>query len=323
MRRFVLLSLLCACSTLSSEQRKLLASHQQNAAIYLEKANYRQAMGQIDKGLELEPDDYKLNAMRGRILLATSGTASGTDHTRLDQATELLERVYQQRSPSRHEPYLLLDLGLAVQKQGLRHLGEAVRLEGLATRTPGDEAADLRQRAAAERTIASEQLQRAWDLLGNLVERGELLRVVHSHRMQIAAGLGNDEKFAAEAEAFFAQSQLDQKRTRQLVESTSVAAFEAEQLQIMRQLRDEELEVRTLVAKFHHDRKQFQPALEQLNRVLEIDPRRFSNYYDRGRVLLELGRDEDAKADFRRFLADPSLSAGSERATFALKALTK
>jgi UDP-glucose 4-epimerase len=49
----------------------------------------------------------------------------------------------------------------------------------------------------------------------------------------------------------------------------------------------------------------------------------FTDYYHRGRVLLELDRAEDAKADFRRFLADPQLPASSDRATFALKALSR
>jgi tetratricopeptide (TPR) repeat protein len=158
-------------------------------------------------------------------------------------------------------------------------------------------------------------------MLGHLAARGELLRIVHNHRMQIAASLGDDTRFVAEAEAFLVQSQLAQKSVQARIEETASAEFEREMLGTQRQLREEELSVRTLVANFHFDRKQYEPALHQLDRILELDPRRFTDYYHRGRVLLELGRAEDAKEDFRRFLADPQLPATSDRATFALKAL--
>ena len=42
-----------------------------------------------------------------------------------------------------------------------------------------------------------------------------------------------------------------------------------------------------------------------------------------GRVLLEVGRAEEAKADFRRFLADPTVPSNSDKAAFALKAIER
>ncbi|MFY9343567.1 MAG: hypothetical protein WAT39_13815, partial [Planctomycetota bacterium] len=126
MRPIALLLLLCGCSTLATDEQQRLASHQQNAALYFERGLYGQAMGQVEKGLELAPDDYKLSSMKGGILLLASGDARGTDHRTLDQATALLEQQFDTRSVSRHEPHLLLNYARALQKQGLRHLGEAV-----------------------------------------------------------------------------------------------------------------------------------------------------------------------------------------------------
>jgi hypothetical protein len=40
-------------------------------------------------------------------------------------------------------------------------------------------------------------------------------------------------------------------------------------------------------------------------------------------VLLEVGRAEEAKADFRRFLADPTVPSNSDKAAFALKAIER
>jgi tetratricopeptide (TPR) repeat protein len=321
MRPLALLLLLCACSSLSSDEQSRLTSYQRNAALFYEGGRFDQAIGQIERGLELAPDDYKLQAMRGAILLQTSGNAGGTDHRRLDEATKLLAELYDRRSPNRHEPYLLLDYGRALQKQGLRHLGESIRLDGEATRSTDAEASDKRTRAQQEREAATAQLQQADTVLGHLIERGDMLRIAHNHRMQIAASLGDDPKFVQEAEACLAVIKQAQEATQKRIEDTQSPAREVELLANQRQLRDEELAVRALVANFHFDRRQFEPALAQLNRILELDPRRFTDYYHRGRVLLELGRADDAKHDFRRFLADPQLLATSDRATFALKAL--
>jgi tetratricopeptide (TPR) repeat protein len=314
----------CSCTTLSSEDRGRLASYQRNAALYYEGNRLPQALGQIDQGLELEPDDYKLNTLLGAVLLRQSGQSFGTDHQKLDRATEVLAKVYDGRAPSRHEPILLLNYGLCLQKQGRRHLGEAIRLEGQASRTPEGEArAGILAEAATERAEAQRLMTSADEQLAQLVERGELLRVAHNHRLQIARELGDDAGFLREAEAFFGQSQKAIEVTKKRIDETATAAYEAEQQRVLRDLRDEELAVRALCADFHWDKQQYEPALRHLDRVIESDPRRFSDYYNRGRVLLELGRADDAKADFRRFLADPSLASTSERATFALQALER
>jgi hypothetical protein len=144
MRSIAFSLLLCACSSLAGEDRDRLASYQRQAATYFDGAKYGQALNQIERGLELDPHDYKLNALKGSILLLASGDANGTDHKKLDEATALLEEQFAARALDRHEPHLLLYYALALQKQGLRRLGEAVRLEGQATRAATDTAADMR-----------------------------------------------------------------------------------------------------------------------------------------------------------------------------------
>lgn len=324
MRRLAFLLLLCACSSLTSDERSRLTSYQRNAALYYDGNRLGQALGQIEGGLALDPDDYKLNTLLGAVLLRQSGSSLGTDHQMLDRATEVLAKVFEERSLARHEPALLLNYALALQKQGRRHLGEAIRLEGQASRTPvGDPREALVAEAATERSKATAQMQQADGLLAQLVERGELLRIAHNHRLQIARELGDDAAFRRESDAFLVQSQKAIDLTKKRIDETTNAAYEADQQRVLRDLRDEHLLVRSLCADFHWDKQQYEPALLHLNRVLEIDPRRFGDYYNRGRVLLALGRAEDAKADFRRFLADPSLPSSSDRATFALQALER
>jgi len=326
MRPFALLSVLlaCACSSLSSEDQEALAGFQRRAAIYFDGARYDQAMMQIERGLELAPDDYKLNAMKGGILLLRSADAFGTDHRQLDAATTLLAGIYDERSLSRHEPYLLLNYGRALQKQGLRRLGEAVRLEGQAARAVAEQDPEgMRIRARDERAEAERLLVEADALFAELVERGELLRPAHNHRLQIALQRGDDAAFVAEADAYLAQSAKATTQVRKEIERTNNADYELEQLDLLRMLRGEEIGVRQLVAEQHYAKKRFDLALEQLDRILEADPRRTVDYYNRGRVLLELGRAEQAKADFRRFLADPSVPSNSDKAAFALQAIER
>ncbi len=322
MRSLALLSLLCACSSLAQDERTKLTSYQRNAALYFEGSRLDQAMIQCEKGLELEPDDYKLKAIKGAILLRASGTASSTDHKRLDEATKVLAEVHDQRSNSRHEPSVLLYYGQALQKQGQRHLGAAIRAEGDAQRTPDAKVAgELQEQAAAERALATADLQQAWDLFGVLIERGEILRFAHNHRMQIAGLRKEDAVFTAEAEQFLLQSQKAKDSVAKQVQDAKSVDFEAERMRTLAELKSEELEVRSLVADFHFDRKNYDSALTQLNRVLEIDPQRSTDYYNRGRVLLELGKQDEARRDFLRFLQTTSLPTSADQVAFAHRAI--
>ena len=323
--------LLAACSSLSTEEQQQLAGFQERAARYYEMNDRHlgQAMDMIERGLAIAPDDYKLNALRAAVLLRKSGSATGTDHKKLDEATELLAKVYDQRSAWRHEPIVLLNYGLALQKQGRRHLGEALRLEGQASRTParvaeGDRTAEqLQQDAAAQRELAKQKLDAAAEHFDVLIERGELLRIAHNHRMQVARDQQDDQRFVIAANAYFEQNKLAQTVTQKRIDDTLVVPYEMEQSQWLQELRQEELGVRGLVADFFYQRKQYDKALEQLNHILEADPRRFADYWNRGRVLCELGRTDEAKADFRKFLADPSQPPTSDKVTFAVKVVSQ
>lgn len=319
MRHAALLLLLCACSSLSSEQRDQLASHVRNAKFYYEGGRLDQALGQIDRGLSLDPDNYTLRTLRGAALLRQSSSALGTDHRMLDEATAILQDVYEERSPARHEPSLLLSYALALQKQGRRHLGEEVRLRGQASRSA--EPDDLIAQADEQRSGALERLHAARAALEVLVERGEVVRVAHNHLMQIAHDLGDDVGFAAAGTAYLTQCSKDQAAVRTEIERTKEPVYEAEQIQNLRAMQNEEIGVRSLIAEHHFARQQFEQALTHLDRILEIDPQRTVDYYNRGRVLLEMHRNDDAKADFRRFLAMPEVPASAEKRSLALRAL--
>lgn len=316
----------------------MLRSHQRNALHYFEGGLLNQAMGQIERGLELDPDDYKLNSLKGAVLLKTSASSQGTDHKQLDQACELLARLYDFRSPYRHEPHLLLNYALALQKQGRRHLGEAVRLEGQASRKPegatteaASEPATLLEAAKAERQLATENFLRARELLSVLIERGFMLRYAHNHLLQIAQDLGDDKAFQAAGTAYLEQVAKDQQAERVTVDTTKAPNHEAERFRALRELQTEEVEVRILLAEHYHlqaaktsgedAQKLREQELANLNKILELSPQRSADYYNRGCVLLELKQPEAAKADFRRFLATTTLPASSDKKKLAMAAL--
>ncbi|MBL8728718.1 MAG: tetratricopeptide repeat protein [Planctomycetes bacterium] len=319
MRHAVLLLLLCGCSSLTHEQQQLLAGHQRNAKYYLEGGRIDQALDQIDRGLAIEPDDYQLRAMRGRVLLQQSASSMSTDHQLLDEATAILADVYRSRSATRHEPFVLLPYALALQKQGRRRLGEEVRLRGQASRAPNPQ--ELLAAADVQRDEALDRLTRARDVLDVLIDRGELLRPAWNHKLQIAQDLGDDAGLVAAAQAYLEQAAKDQAVVRREIDRTTVPAYEAEQVQRLRSLQAEELEVRALLADHHFSRQQYEAALAQLNRVLELEPQRLTDYYNRGRVLMELGRADEAKADFKKFVENSTLPATNDKIALAMKAL--
>ena len=317
MRRYALpLLLLCGCKTTTPEERDMLTACQRNAPIYFEGGKLEQAMIQAERGLEIDPDDYKLNAIKGAILLR----ASERDAKLLDKATRQLELVYERRSPMRHEPYVLLYYGLAQQKQGLKNLGEAIRLEDRAQRVV-EKRDEYAAQAAKQRALADARLADADEQLGYLLDLGALLRIAHKHRLQIALQRGDDQEFERSAEAFLKESAEEQAFVQGEVERTETPDYEAEQYAYLRELRAEEIEVRALYANWLFDRKQLEGTLSQLNRVLELDPKRSNDYYNRGRVLLKLERKDAAKRDFRMFLATSSLPDDNDKKTFAVHAL--
>ncbi len=317
----LLFCLLPACATPFSEKKDQLASYQRHAKLYYDGARYDQALGQIERGLELEPDDYMLNALRGTILLKTSESSTGTDHRLLDEATALLEKVFETRSANRHEPYLLLHYALARQKQGRRHLGEAIRQRDQATRAQGDAAKEFTTKAADEQALALNELEAARKLLDVLIDRGEVLRLAHYHQFQIALDLGDKKAADEHATAYLEQMAKEQEFLKKDIESTPNLAYERQQVERQRQMRNEELLARGVLAQMYYDAKAYEKARAMLDRILELDPSRSVDYYNRGRVLMVLGEKALAKADFRKFLATTDLPTTSDKTTLALRAL--
>lgn len=320
MRQYALLLFLCGCTTLSLDETERLEMCRRNAPTFFDGGNYGQSLIQAERGLEIDPDDYKLNVIKGAVLLL----ASEQNPKMLDQAVEVLARVYDWRSDSRHEPYELYYYGLARQKLGHRHFAEAIRADDRAERAASSEQhEELKQFADEQRELATTELTKADELLQALIERGELLRDTHMHRVHIAFQLKDGKQLEESAQAFFVEMKKEQDFVESELKRTVIRDYEAQQYKYLVKLRQDEHKVRSLFADWLFRHQRFAEAAAQLDIVLQLDPTQSDEYYNRGRVRMELQQEEEAKEDFRRFLATSPLPAYSAKKTFATKALTQ
>ncbi|MGE3170998.1 MAG: hypothetical protein AB7O97_00125 [Planctomycetota bacterium] len=311
----LLLPLLAACSSLSSEDAQQLAAYQRRAGIYFEGGKYDQALGQVQRGLELDADDYKLRSIRAAILLRTSGPAGGREHPRLDASLDEFAEVFAQRSPSRHDRHVLFYYALAREKQGMRKLSEAARVDR--TQPDADE-------LTATATAASEAaFEGAVELLSVLLERGEIPRLCHFHLLQIAAARGDSAGILAHGDAYLTAAAAEQERVELELDQTTVYGYEQDRKRSLEALRQQEVAVRTMMAQQLYQKGDYAAALPHVDAVLRIDPSRSDDHYNRGLILLELGRIDAAKADMRTFLATTSLPPDSPKVVDAVQALTR
>jgi Tfp pilus assembly protein PilF len=308
-----LLLLAAACSSTPSDEERQLASYQQNAGLYFEGGKFDQSLHLIDKGLEIEPDDYKLLSLRACIHLRQSGPASGSDHKLLDQAINEFEEVFDQRDVEVHDRFLLFWHSLALQKQGNRLMTEAARID--------KHAEDADRRAQEMNQDADECLSRSRQLLLALLARGEIPRLSNFHLFQIALLTRNDEQLLEHGEKFLEASANDMQKTQAEIDRTTVYGYEQEKKEWQKQLRGDEIGVRIQLGERHFARGDYEAALRHVDAILAIDPVRSDLRYNRGQILRKLGRNDEAKDDLRTFLATTSLPPDSAKVREAVEAL--
>lgn len=311
----LLFSLATACSSTASDEDRQLAAFQRNAGLYFEGGKYDQAMGLVERGLEIEPDDYKLLSLRACIHLRQSGPAGGSEHRQLDLSLQGFEEVYDQRSPERHDRYLLFYYALARQKHGLRLMAEAARVD------PQQE--DSKQVQTDKNAAADTELAAAREMLTVLLDRGEIPRLCHYHLVQIAAVTGDEAALLDHGEKYLVAVQKDQELTQAEIDRTTVYGWEQFQKSGLTQLRGDEIGVRELLAQHLYQRGDYGPALTHIDAVLQIDPTRSDDHYNRGIILRKLGRTEEAKEDLRTFLATTTLPPDSPKVQDAVSALVQ
>lgn len=321
MLRFTPLLVLASCGILglSQEDRDNLARYQRNASTYYDGSRYAQALDQVRRGREIEPDDYKLNFIRGWCLLRQSQE----DPSLLESAAEQFEFVIGLRAEEDHGPQALLGYGVAHGKLGWERLrrAEEIRQEVDRLRLEGDAKATRIGEAQALETEARGTFARAEHYLQVLRDSGQYLTEANYNLMYVAVWRGDYDKAVDYGSAYLELVAEIQDGIREKLAQTLDAAHERD-LRIRLQNRiNEELEMRGFLANLHYKHGHHELVVAQLDEVLRKNPRRYNEYFNRGRSLLQIGRKEQAHADLQRFLTSTQLEPGHPQIDEAMRLL--
>lgn len=323
MLRYSPLLLFASCGIFgrSAQDQVALASYQRNAALYYEGGRLDQALDQVRRGLEIDPDDYKLSVIRAWCLLRKSRVEPRV----FSDAAAEFDRVMRMRAEDRQGPQALLGYALVHQKLGIqeRVLAEGLREEIERGAAGPGRAAAARRELEHHRQAAEQHFREAERLLGRLVRRGDLLLEAHYHLMQTSALRGDYVATLEHGRAFLDRVRVEQERHQKNIDRTYVVAFEEDQRRLLQQLIDRELEVRAFLANVHYDHGRYDKAVAELDRVLSMDPARTNDYYHRALSLEALGRVDEARRDYEKFLATTHLPPGSRQVRHAVKAVAR
>jgi tetratricopeptide (TPR) repeat protein len=307
--------------SLDKEQEQRLTQFQSNAQLYYDGQRYDQSLDMVRKGLDLDPEDYKLLSIAGWCHLQLSER----DPDQLVRAESYFDQVYDQRDPMSHMPHVLLGFAATKQRLGKEH-------QRLATTLLSE--VESRDLPKTEQTIrssrAEEHGKRArayWDeaihLLDILIEREDLLRFAHKLKMETYVEIGDYEKAVEHGELCLLRNADEQEIKNATIRETLVAAAERKARTELQELIDQEERVRSALAEMHYRKGDYAASLAQLDRLLSMDPTRSTDYYNRGRALQELGRIDEAHRDFEKFLGTTRLPSEDSRVAFAYEATRK
>ncbi len=311
---FAALALLfSSCGTFgqSDEEKRRLTLYQQNAANFYEGEKYNQALAEVEKGLEIEAEDYRLHSIAAWCYLRS---ARGNAQV-LAEAEREFDKLYAMRSSSNHGAPVLLGYALCKERLGIMHHDRAQRLR--------EEAAgrdlDVEGRATRNaRAIEHENMYRSYfrdadRVFQRLIARGENLRMAYKHSMEISV-LEGDYLGAVEEGNLCLQRIEEEKRYQaQIISQTMSVAREREERLLLQDLIEQESRVRSALAEMHFRKENYQLAVEQLNLLLSANPNRANDYYNRARALESLDEEERAHRDYQKFLTITDLPMGDVR----------
>ena len=319
MLRYTPILLLASCGIFgSSEDEQALARYQRNAALYYEGDRFDQALDQVRRGLELYPDDYKLNLVRGWCLLRQT-----SDSRLLGPAAEQLDRVMELRDVGEQEPQALLGYAIVHGRMGFEELGRAEQLRSEARRLKmtGDELERRQEEATRLETDGRANLDRAETQLQHLIHDGERILEAHYNMMYVKVWRNDYAGAIEHGNAYLARVATLQDSIRQDLERTLNIDYERElRVRLQRRI-DEELEVRAFLANLHYKHGHHELVVEQLDEVLLKNPQLYNEYYNRGRSELALGKSAEAKRDLEKFLATTQLPRENDEVQTALRLL--
>ncbi|MEZ5962884.1 MAG: BTAD domain-containing putative transcriptional regulator [Planctomycetota bacterium] len=312
-----LLASACGVFGLNDDERASLDQHKANASLYWSANRLPQALDQVRQGLEIDPSDYRLNTVKGYCLLRQAkdpryATTPARKQAMLEDAQAAFDATLALRSFQEHGPQVLLGDALLHEEFARfmldeKHLAEA---EAARREITSQERALFQVRLQECDTEARTHLARSQRDLDVLIERGDMLRLAYKHMLSVKS-LGDDYVGAVEAgQKYLEHAAAEQDAKQKVYESTMKVSTEEKVAQELSELVDDELTVRSQLANLHFDRGKYDMAIFELDRILQFDPSRSADYYNRARALYEAGRLDEAYRDVQKFLATHNLPAG-------------
>lgn len=311
------LSLLASCAIfggLSEEEQARLEIYRKNAQQYFEQASasdqsadYYRSLDQINKGLSIVPDDYRLRSQRAMCLLMLG---KHRDPNLLPKAEQAFKEVMAMRSDDDHDPKTILGYGLTLHRLGYIEraraeiLEDQIKIRGAST----SDSDDPRARADEHRARAMAYFDDAEQQLLKLLKKEDFLILANQHLMNLKEHQGDRAAAKEYGKAFLLECKKQREYWENKYKTTTLYRYERERvIPALQELERNELAVRDTLSFMCQQERNYRQAIEHLDRMLALQPNEPIYYYNRGDCYRALGEDAAAKRDFKKFLGTTAL----------------
>lgn len=288
---------------LSGDEKKALYQYQNNARQFYEGGRFSQAIQQAQRALELDPGDEN-----SELIVAWS-------HLYLDTRDDIwaAEREFRDLSGgglfSKENREAVLGHGFALGRQGDFYEAAALAMEKEgAPATDSKKASQLsklRKEAAAKYAEAIARLQRAYDLDPKATDALAALQ-------QMYALQGNYEESVGYGKQFVEAASKSWPFWEKQIQRTDITAEEERMLRTRYESsRRKEIASRSLLASCRFKQERFSEALGELDALLQLDPERTEEYFNRALCREKVGDLSRALQDMETFLKKTTLDYSS------------
>ena len=306
---------LCSCAFpfggLSADDQERVDGFSNRANRYKQSMSYAQAAQQVRLGLEVDPDHYKLNLLRGELLLLLAKN----DADRYYETVSQFEKVIGLRSLGEHDYRAYLFYGQALQGIAISHRKEAVYHESNAkSATDEQDREQLLRQAREHRLLFVERLQDAENQYNKLLEQGDSPYQAHRHLfliqkeklvgLQGAVRIAQLEKAVAAGETTLGEDKERYDHYKTLQEKTFDVNMElvadSRRIEFKKRLK----ETHSTLYLLYFRLAKYEEALAHIHKAILLDPNKADDYYYRAVVHHALGNKREASQDltsFRRY----------------------
>jgi tetratricopeptide (TPR) repeat protein len=312
---------LSSCAS-SPDDKLELDTYIQNAGIYLRENDDLRCLDQVERGLELDSDNYRLHLIRGQVLvrMARDGRATWED------ALQEMQTVYGLRSVDSHDYRTLLNLGqahfgLAIRNQ--REAAEATQRSQTPTLEQG-ERERLRAKAAEHVRLYERHVRDAQRQFKTMLDKGDgtnpalrFLFQVETYKVRMFSGAERKEQIRRAIEIgerylVDARARFDNYSTLRAQSLDLAVEADADRLRSFYQ--DQVFSTIGLLGNLHYEIGQYEACLALNNELVQKQPNQPEHYFNRGKCHHKLENWDLAIRDFQDFLRMTGKEQGKLRA---------